>query len=153
MNPPHRGHAQLLRQAKVRLEAAGYQVWAAWISPSHDGYVGPKAVSKRTVRLGGSVNCVGQVFFQASSHGQAPERGLDQHKIGPFWASDRLFQGRKGWKRGENKAPEQPAAALPGSPHGLGRPVRGRGPVGGYGHGPLARLPAGGRRVATCPGC
>ena len=52
MNPPHQGHAQLLRQAKLRLEAAGYQVWAAWISPSHDGYVGPKAVSKRTVRPG-----------------------------------------------------------------------------------------------------
>eukprot|EP00438_Fugacium_kawagutii_P021088 Skav205911 [mRNA] locus=scaffold123:514949:522804:+ [translate_table: standard] len=26
MNPPHKGHAQLLRQAKERLESAGYQV-------------------------------------------------------------------------------------------------------------------------------
>lgn len=51
MNPPHKGHAQLLRQARERLEGAGYQVWAAWMSPSHDGYVGPKAISKRTVHL------------------------------------------------------------------------------------------------------
>lgn len=26
MNPPHKGHAQLLHQAKERLEAAGFQV-------------------------------------------------------------------------------------------------------------------------------
>ncbi|CAK9043790.1 Nicotinamide/nicotinic acid mononucleotide adenylyltransferase (NMN/NaMN adenylyltransferase) (Nicotinamide mononucleotide adenylyltransferase) (NMN adenylyltransferase) (Nicotinate-nucleotide adenylyltransferase) (NaMN adenylyltransferase) [Durusdinium trenchii] len=51
MNPPHRGHAQLLHQARERLEEAGYQVWAAWMSPSHDGYVGPKAKSKRTLHL------------------------------------------------------------------------------------------------------
>ena len=55
MNPPHKGHAQLLHQAKERLEAAGFQVWAAWMSPSHDGYVGPKAISKRTVHLSGKL--------------------------------------------------------------------------------------------------
>lgn len=33
------------------------QVWAAWMSPSHDGYVGPKAISKRTVPLGLMFRC------------------------------------------------------------------------------------------------
>jgi len=49
MNPPHRGHAQLLRQAAARVEAAGYGVAGAWLSPSHDGYVQPKATSLSTI--------------------------------------------------------------------------------------------------------
>jgi len=51
MNPPHRGHAQLLRQARARLEQEGYDVLAAWVSPSHDGYVGPKAGRLGTVHI------------------------------------------------------------------------------------------------------
>lgn len=43
MNPPHRGHAALLHQARERLEAGGYEVLAGWMSPSHDDYVGSKA--------------------------------------------------------------------------------------------------------------
>merc|ERR1719369_2533150 len=48
MNPPHRGHAQLLHQAAARVEAAGFGVLGAWLSPSHDGYVQPKAKSLQT---------------------------------------------------------------------------------------------------------
>lgn len=51
MNPPHRGHLQLLRQAHERLEAHGYCVLGAWMSPSHDGYVQPKAKSLGTPGL------------------------------------------------------------------------------------------------------
>lgn len=51
MNPLHRGHLQLLHQAKVRLEAEGFGVLGAWLSPSHDGYVQPKAKSLKTVGL------------------------------------------------------------------------------------------------------
>merc|ERR1712008_458214 len=50
-NPPHRGHLQLLHQAKARLEAEGFTVLAAWMSPSHDGYVQPKAKSLGTPGL------------------------------------------------------------------------------------------------------
>lgn len=51
MNPIHLGHAQLLRQAKVRLEAAGFGILGAWASPSHDGYVQPKCKSLKTMGL------------------------------------------------------------------------------------------------------
>ena len=51
MNPVHRGHAQQLHQAGERLNAAGYQVLAAWLSTSHDNYVRPKCARLRTVGL------------------------------------------------------------------------------------------------------
>lgn len=54
MNPPHRGHAQLLQQARHRLEKEGYDVLAAWLSPTHDGYVRKKALSMGTLHLSGA---------------------------------------------------------------------------------------------------
>ncbi|CAJ1436721.1 unnamed protein product [Effrenium voratum] len=54
MNPPHRGHAQLLRQASERLTKAGFAVAGAWLSPSHDGYVQPKARKLGTIGLSAS---------------------------------------------------------------------------------------------------
>ena len=51
MNPPHAGHAQMLHQAAARLQEDGFAVVGAWVSPSHDGYVQPKAWSLRTVGL------------------------------------------------------------------------------------------------------
>ncbi|OLP97536.1 Nicotinamide mononucleotide adenylyltransferase [Symbiodinium microadriaticum] len=51
MNPPHKGHAQLLRQAAERLQREGYCVLGAWMSPSHDDYVGPKAFRLGTLHL------------------------------------------------------------------------------------------------------
>lgn len=51
MNPPHRGHVQLLHQAAARLEQQGYSVLGAWLSPSHDGYVQPKAKRLYTIGL------------------------------------------------------------------------------------------------------
>ncbi|CAE7473347.1 unnamed protein product [Symbiodinium natans] len=51
MNPPHKGHAQLLRQAADRLHREGYCVLGAWMSPSHDDYVGPKACRLGTLHL------------------------------------------------------------------------------------------------------
>eukprot|EP00747_Dinoflagellata_sp_TGD_P073957 gnl/TRDRNA2_/TRDRNA2_158133_c1_seq1.p1 gnl/TRDRNA2_/TRDRNA2_158133_c1~~gnl/TRDRNA2_/TRDRNA2_158133_c1_seq1.p1 ORF type:complete len:293 (-),score=63.89 gnl/TRDRNA2_/TRDRNA2_158133_c1_seq1:60-917(-) len=51
MNPIHKGHVQMLRQAKMRLEKSGYAVLAGWISPSHDLYVLPKAKSLKTPGL------------------------------------------------------------------------------------------------------
>lgn len=53
MNPPHLGHVELLRQARFRLEAEGYGVLAAWMSPTQDGYVQPKAASLGTIGLSG----------------------------------------------------------------------------------------------------
>ena len=55
MNPPHRGHAQLLHQARLRLEKEGYDVLAGWLSPSQDGYVGPKAARLGTVHISGDL--------------------------------------------------------------------------------------------------
>eukprot|EP00929_Paragymnodinium_shiwhaense_P079057 TRINITY_DN4108_c0_g1_i1.p1 TRINITY_DN4108_c0_g1~~TRINITY_DN4108_c0_g1_i1.p1 ORF type:complete len:278 (-),score=43.90 TRINITY_DN4108_c0_g1_i1:350-1126(-) len=51
MNPAHRGHVQLLKQAAKRLEEAGYGVVGAWLSPSHDRYLQPKAQSLGTIGL------------------------------------------------------------------------------------------------------
>lgn len=51
MNPVHKGHLQMIHQARERLEAEGYSVVGAWLSPSHDGYVQPKAASLRTPGL------------------------------------------------------------------------------------------------------
>ena len=51
MNPPHRGHAAMLHAAATRLRAAGYHVAGAYLSPSHDGYVQPKAQSLHTPGL------------------------------------------------------------------------------------------------------
>lgn len=45
MNPMHAGHKLMLKQAAVRLEKEGFRVIAAYASPSHDGYVQPKARS------------------------------------------------------------------------------------------------------------
>jgi len=36
MSPVHRGHVQMLHQAKDRLEHAGYTVVGAWLSPTND---------------------------------------------------------------------------------------------------------------------
>jgi len=44
MNPVHRGHVQMLHQAAARLREAGYGVVGAWLSPSHDSYIGNKTV-------------------------------------------------------------------------------------------------------------
>mmetsp|Transcript_90768 Transcript_90768/g.143449 ORF Transcript_90768/g.143449 Transcript_90768/m.143449 type:complete len:257 (+) Transcript_90768:55-825(+) len=54
MNPAHRGHAQLLHQAAARLSEAGYHVAGAYLSPTHDGYVQPKAMRMGTVGLSNS---------------------------------------------------------------------------------------------------
>ena len=43
INPMHLGHAEMLHMAANRLLAAGYHVRVAYASPSHDGYVQPKA--------------------------------------------------------------------------------------------------------------
>jgi len=51
MNPPHLGHTGLLQQAATRLREAGFDVTAAWLSPSHDGYVQPKARKLGTIGL------------------------------------------------------------------------------------------------------
>jgi nicotinic acid mononucleotide adenylyltransferase len=51
MNPVHRGHVSMLNQAASRLERAGYDVVGAWLSPSHDLYVRPKADNLQTVWL------------------------------------------------------------------------------------------------------
>ena len=51
MNPLHAGHAQMLHQAAARLQEDGFEVVGAWVSPSHDGYVQPKAWSLGTVGL------------------------------------------------------------------------------------------------------
>jgi len=51
MNPVHKGHVQMLHQARERLESEGFAVIGAWLSPSHDGYVQPKASSLRTPGL------------------------------------------------------------------------------------------------------
>ncbi|CAK9040411.1 unnamed protein product [Durusdinium trenchii] len=51
MNPLHRGHAQLIHQAVDRLHKEGYDVVGAWLSPSHDGYVQPKALKMGTIGL------------------------------------------------------------------------------------------------------
>ena len=51
MNPVHRGHVVMLHQAANRLETAGYGVIGAWLSPSHDLYLQPKAKGMRTLGL------------------------------------------------------------------------------------------------------
>ena len=51
MNPLHAGHAQMLHQAAARLREDGFAVVGAWVSPSHDGYVQPKAWSLGAVGL------------------------------------------------------------------------------------------------------
>lgn len=53
MNPMHLGHVQLLHQARERLEEVGFRVLGAWVSPSHDVYVQPKALRCRTIGLSG----------------------------------------------------------------------------------------------------
>lgn len=51
MNPIHRGHIQMLHSAEERLRAANYNVIKAYISPSHDLYVKPKAKDLNTLWL------------------------------------------------------------------------------------------------------
>ena len=51
MNPVHKGHIDLIDQAKLRLWYAGYKVIGAWLSPSHDFYLQPKAFVAKTIGL------------------------------------------------------------------------------------------------------
>lgn len=51
MNPIHLGHVQLLHQAKERLDAEGFGVVGAWVSPSNDEYVQPKCRALNTIGL------------------------------------------------------------------------------------------------------
>ena len=51
MNPVHLGHVDLIHQSVLRLIKAGYTVIGAWLSPSHDLYVQPKARKNRTIGL------------------------------------------------------------------------------------------------------
>ena len=51
MNPIHRGHVAMIHAAADRLRAAGYDVLRAYVSPSHDGYVQPKARGLSTLGL------------------------------------------------------------------------------------------------------
>lgn len=51
MNPVHKGHLQMLHKARDRLEQVGFVVVGAWLSPSHDGYVLPKAANLETPGL------------------------------------------------------------------------------------------------------
>eukprot|EP00439_Symbiodinium_sp_Y106_P028891 s5168_g3.t1 len=51
MNPPHLGHTELVQKAAERLRRAGFEVAGAFISPSHDGYVQPKARKLGTIGL------------------------------------------------------------------------------------------------------
>lgn len=53
MNPAHRGHVNMLHQARRRLEKAGVAVVGAFASPTHDGYVQRKAEQKGTIGLSG----------------------------------------------------------------------------------------------------
>lgn len=55
MNPVHVGHAELLRSAARRLEQEGYAVLGAFLSPTHDDYVQPKARSFGKVALSGDM--------------------------------------------------------------------------------------------------
>ena len=54
MNPAHKGHVQMLEQARARLEKAGIAVLGAYASPTHDEYVLGKALRKGTVGLSGA---------------------------------------------------------------------------------------------------
>jgi flagellar biosynthesis GTPase FlhF len=51
MNPVHKGHLSLIDQSKLRLHKAGYEVVGAWLSPSHDLYLQPKAKNLKTIGL------------------------------------------------------------------------------------------------------
>lgn len=50
-NPVHRGHVQLLHQAEQCLQKQGFAVLGAWLSPSHDLYLQPKARHLGTIGL------------------------------------------------------------------------------------------------------
>ena len=51
MNPVHKGHISLISQAKERIDADGYEVIGAWLSPSHDLYLQQKAKKLKTIGL------------------------------------------------------------------------------------------------------
>ena len=51
MNPVHLGHVDLIYQSVLRLTKEGYTVIGAWLSPSHDLYVQPKARKNGTIGL------------------------------------------------------------------------------------------------------
>ena len=74
MNPPHAGHLQMLHQAAARLRKQGYTVVGAWLSPSHNEYVIPKAASLGTVGLSAAFRlevsrrmCVGDSLVDVAS--------------------------------------------------------------------------------------
>lgn len=51
MNPCHLGHVAMLHAAATRVQRAGYHVCGAFLSPSHDLYVRPKAEALGTMWL------------------------------------------------------------------------------------------------------
>jgi hypothetical protein len=51
LNPVHLGHSALIDQSIIRLRQVGYTVIGAWLSPSNDLYVQPKAEYQKTIGL------------------------------------------------------------------------------------------------------
>ena len=51
MNPCHLGHVAMLHAAATRVQRAGYHVCGAFLSPSHDLYVRPKAEALGTMAV------------------------------------------------------------------------------------------------------
>ncbi len=47
-SPIHLGHVQIMEKAKITLETYGWNVVGGYMSPSHDYYVGPKAMMFKT---------------------------------------------------------------------------------------------------------
>eukprot|EP00811_Abedinium_folium_P033655 NODE_6602_length_1656_cov_6.485939.p1 GENE.NODE_6602_length_1656_cov_6.485939~~NODE_6602_length_1656_cov_6.485939.p1 ORF type:complete len:439 (+),score=129.48 NODE_6602_length_1656_cov_6.485939:84-1319(+) len=81
MNPLHRGHVQLLHQARWRLEAEGYGIVGMWLSPSHDTYLQRKAQALRTIGLSAPFRLelarravMSDQFVAIGNWGASPER-------------------------------------------------------------------------------
>jgi nicotinic acid mononucleotide adenylyltransferase len=55
MNPGHKGHVHVVKQAQKRLIAAGYKVVGSWISPSNEEYLKEKFAHEEGVILPASL--------------------------------------------------------------------------------------------------
>lgn len=67
MNPPHLGHVEMMKSAKQVLDASGWAVLGAWLSPSHDKYVLPKCQSLKTPHVPSKGRCrLAELVVQAA---------------------------------------------------------------------------------------
>ena len=83
LNPVHLGHSALIQQSVNRLTEVGYTVIGAWLSPSNDLYVQPKADFQNTIGLSAPFRV--EATRRAIAYHPLIEVGMWESSVKTYW--------------------------------------------------------------------